>query len=129
MARGCATGSCGRKNSLLPDTGMVFLEDAAGELVAQRWHCYLCYVMPLLFAEKPPCGKATPADGEPCALVANHPAWQVCKSRRALDGRAKDADTSTRDGAPKLAAEKVHDTVSRKKNRQGPLYVPSDRRV
>lgn len=128
--RGCGFGPCGRKDSLLPDAGMVFLEAPAGELQGQRWHCYMCYVMPLLFAPKPPCGKAAPKDGQPCALVVDHPSWQTCKSRDTLDGRAKAEDASTRDGEPKLAAarERQHPMFEKRK-RQGPNYVPHSRRV
>lgn len=74
------------------------------------------------------CG-LTAFDGDPCVLVVTHPEWQTCKSRKMLQPRDKAEDTTTRDGAPKLAAAKVHTEKSRKKNRQGPLYVAPDRRV
>lgn len=89
----------------------------------------LCADIAKRFPPAVKCGKVAPADGELCALVDGHPRWQTCKSRKTLDGTARTEDSSTRDGAPKLAGEKVHTERSRKKNRQGPLYVPRSARV
>jgi hypothetical protein len=113
----CAIGPCGRKKAVLPDEGMVFVDG--------RWHCYICYILPKLFTQPVACGRPA-IDKDPCVLVAHHPSWQACKSRKILSGREKAEDTSTRDGE---AASKVRTELSQKKNRQGALYVPSDRRV
>lgn len=123
--RGCgmAPNGCGKRNLLLPVDGAVFVEGPLGELTPQRWHCYMCYVMPVLFRHPGKCGCPLGSKTEAtCDLVANHPSWVPCRSS---SGEKKEAN-ATRGGAP---PSKVHMEVSRKKTRQGPLYVPHNRRV
>lgn len=80
---GCAMESCGRRDHILPGPGMRFANG--------RWHCYLCYLMPRLFAQPPSAMDAIRAEANP-----------------------------TRDGSPKLAAEKKRNLIFEKRRRQGP---------
>jgi hypothetical protein len=66
----------------------------------RRWDCYLCYVMPGKFPQ---------------------PASQQESSRRTV--------AAVRDGDPKLAAERKRNPVFTKRQRAGPHYLPSARRV
>lgn len=68
-----------------------------------RWHCYLCYIMPTLF-DQPARSGATP-EGKP-------------------------QENPTRDGDPKLAAERKRgDLAFTKRSRAGPMWIPRERRV
>lgn len=90
---GCAIEPCGRRDSAFPGPGMKFVDG--------RWHCYLCYILPVLFPNQP---------------------------GRHHEGRKLTEEAAKRDGDPKLAGERKR-PLSRKSNRAGPNYVPSARRV
>lgn len=100
---GCASGKCGRRDYDHLESGMVHGSTVPAwmPLRRDRFHCYLCYVMPLKFPDQPP----PPKD--------HH----------------KEGAADTRDGDPKLAAERKRDPVFTKRQRAGPNYVPAARRV
>ena len=85
--------------------------------------CPVCSV-PRRFPPIETCAKETTTG--PCVLVKNHPRWVSCRA----EWHAEKVDTSTRDGDPKLAAErKRSDLAFQKRHRAGPQWVPHHRRV
>lgn len=116
---GCGFGPCGRTNVEEGGPGLVsgarFRAEWPQELRRDRWHCYLCYVLPLLFPPIVKCGRLV--KGEPCVLVKDHPGWVPCRS----DSKPEKEDTSTRDGENKLAAAKERrHPMWEKRRRVGP---------
>jgi hypothetical protein len=124
---GCAFGPCGRFDATSADVGLVhgslIPKAAQTDLRRDRFHCYLCYVMPLRFPPVEACASIM-GDGKECRLIRGHRG-----NCRAADGSAsKEEANATRDGDPKLAAERKR-PLSRQSNRAGPNYVPHNRRV
>lgn len=124
--RGCWQG-CGRENQDAPGVGLVhgsqLPRDAAPELRRDRWHCYLCYVLPLKFRPPDRCDRHLV---EHCTLVKGHP--PPCKDT--TKGESKKSENATRDGEPTLAAARQRrHPMFEKRSRQGPHWVPPARRV
>jgi hypothetical protein len=87
--------------------------------------CPVCSV-PVRFPPIEKCPGLSQADQEPCRFVKGH--RPPCKSQK--EARDEKVDTSTRDGDPKLAAERKRGNLAfRKRQRAGALWVPPDRRV
>ena len=101
---------------------MVLVRKKSLGLETERWHCYACYVLPVLFPPIVRC-ETLLEDGQ-CRLVANHPG--SCKS----DSGSTKTVKATRDGAPKLAAERKRGNLAfQKRHRAGAQWVPHHRRV
>lgn len=64
--------------------------------------------------------------GDSCELIAGHPTWVKC---RLSTGKSR-TENVARDGEPSLAGERERSNLAfRKRSRQGPNYVPHNRRV
>ena len=87
--------------------------------------CVLCTIIADLPEEPPVCGQALEGTAT-CDLIDGHPTWVRCRSSRPT---AK-PENATRDGDPKLAAERKRANLAfQKRHRLGPNYVPSHARV
>lgn len=87
--------------------------------------CHLCDVVAHLPERPLKCGRPIGKDLL-CELVEGHPSWVACRNA----STQKKAENETRDGDPKLAAERKRGNLAfQKRNRQGPNYVPSNARV
>lgn len=116
----CGLGACGRTNVTEPAPGLVHGSKLRAswpvELRRDRFHCYLCYVLPLRFGPIERCPHPT-TDGDDCRLVKGHS--PPCKSEK--DGRPEKEAASTRDGTPKLAGAKARrHPMWEKRKRVGP---------
>jgi hypothetical protein len=83
-----------------------------------RFHCYICYILPELFREAEPCPKQA-KDGQACRFVKGHAGDHKGPKKEKDDELSEGA--AKRDGAPKLAAErKRQHPMFEKRHRVGP---------
>lgn len=64
---------------------------------------------------KPPAACAKPVNGGTCSLIKGHARWIACRTKSGAK-----AEQATRDGAPKLSAERKRDLIFTPRKRVGP---------